>query len=89
MSTITEPTPIPSTMAVVTRTGAWRPGIWAVVITTSEAATSAAKSSCCLARYSADCSLAYPPAPSWVSRSSSTNLAPRLCTSSLAAARTS
>ncbi len=58
MSTMTEPSPIPSTMAVVTSTGAARPGIWAVVMTTSEAATSAASSSCCLARYSADCSLA-------------------------------
>ena len=58
MSTITDPSDIPSTIAVVTRTGALRPGIWAVVMTTSEAATSAARSSCCLARYSADCSLA-------------------------------
>ena len=57
-STITEPSAIPATIAAVTSTGALRPGIWAVVMTTSDAATSAANSSCCLARYSSDCSLA-------------------------------
>ena len=89
MSMMTDPSDMPSTIAAVTSSGALRPGICAVVMTTSAAATSAANSSCCLARYSADCSLAYPPVPSWVSSPSSTNLAPRLCTSSFAAARTS
>ena len=58
MSTITAPLAICSTMARVTKTGALRPGIWAVVMTTSEAITSAARSSCCFAWYSALCSLA-------------------------------
>ena len=58
MSMITAPSPIRSTMARVTSTGAFRPGIWAVVITTSDAATSLASSSCCLARYSGVCSRA-------------------------------
>ena len=89
MSTMTDPSAMRSTMAVVTRTGAWRPGTAAVVITTSAAATSLLISSRWRARKSSDCTRAYPPAPSWDSSSSSTKVAPRDCTSSLAAARTS
>ena len=57
-STTTEPGFIPSTIAVVTRMGALRPGTAAVVMTTSEAITSFPISSRWRARNSSDCSRA-------------------------------
>ena len=91
-STITDPGAIASTISVVTRIGARLPGISAVVMTTSLPATT----------FEHHLALAaverLRPAP-WrsrpcprrrpVSSGSSTNRAPRLCTCSLTAGRTS
>src|SRR6266849_1790008 len=88
-STITDPGRMPLTISPVTSRGARRPGTAAVVITTSDFATCSPMSSRCLRRNSSDCSRAYPPSPSCVSRASSMNVAPRDCTSSFTAGRTS
>src|SRR5216683_1792419 len=88
-SMMTDPGRMPLTMSPVTRRGARRPGTAAVVMTTSDFATCSPMSSRCLRRNSSDCSRAYPPSPSCVSRASSMNVAPRDCTSSFTAGRTS
>jgi hypothetical protein len=53
MSTMTEPGFIARTASAVTRTGGLRPGIWAVVITTSMPPMTALSSACWAARSSA------------------------------------
>ena len=88
MSITTDPGPMPSTIAAVSRTGALRPGTAAVVMTTSDAATSAARAARWAASSSSVSSRAYPPVPS-ARTARSTKVAPRLSASSLAAARTS
>ena len=58
MSTMTEPRFMPATMASGMSTGAFRPGIKAVVITTSALATSSVSIACSACLYSSDISLA-------------------------------
>ena len=53
MSTMTEPDFIPPTASAVTRTGGLRPGIWAVVMTTSMPPIASLSSACWAARSSA------------------------------------
>src|ERR1700674_362867 len=57
-STMTEPGRMPCTISAVTNTGARRPGMAAVVMTTSDLATCSPISSRCLRRNSSDCSRA-------------------------------
>ena len=64
MSTTTAPSAMPSTISAVTRIGAARPGTAAVVMTTSEAATSPARAARWRSSSSSESSRAYPPAPS-------------------------
>ena len=90
MSTMTEPYFIFSTISLVINVGAGAPLSCAVVIMTSAFTASSNIFSCCFCLYSAVCSTAYPPAAlSSVAPSTSINFAPRLSTSSLAAARVS
>ena len=90
-STITLPGFIMVTASAVISSGDCRPGIAAVVITTSLSEANSAISSRCLPRNSSDCCLAYPPSSSASSESSctSTNRAPILSTCSRQSGRTS
>ena len=70
----------------VIKTGAFLPGIWAVVIIISALATLSAILAFCLSKNSSDCSTAYPPALlASAAPSTSTNFPPRLITSSFTA----
>ncbi len=87
MSMMTDPSPIASTIAVVTRIGALRPGTAAVVMMTSEFATSATSAWSCAPLLVAQLARVAP-APSAVTPSW-TKVAPADSASSFAALRTS
>ena len=69
--------------------GAGRPGTAAVVITTSKSGIRSSRAACCCACCSGVSSLAYPPAVSSARTPRSRKVAPRLCTCSATAGRTS
>jgi hypothetical protein len=78
------------TWAAVTRTGAFLPGMSAVVMTTSAFEMRSETSSACFFLYSSDCSAAYPPAPCLISTPVTwRNFPPRLSTCSFVSGRTS
>mmetsp|Transcript_125279 Transcript_125279/g.304194 ORF Transcript_125279/g.304194 Transcript_125279/m.304194 type:complete len:258 (-) Transcript_125279:332-1105(-) len=89
-STVTPPRGMAATILSLIRTGAFMPGMSAVVMITSVFAHSFSSILSAAANHSADISFAYPPAPEpSSSKSTLRNLAPIASTCSAAAARTS
>ncbi len=86
---MTDPVRMPSTALAGMSFGAGRPGTAAVVITTSKSGIRSSSAACCCACCSGVSSVAYPPAVSSVRTPRSRNVAPRLCTCSATAGRTS